>query len=182
MCGECWLQVVDDKAFCQDCVALIRQPVSALLPIGAATLAVGALALTARALPFDPYIAWGAAAAGAAMAIVAAWRITRRANARRAARTVGARPPLPPAPEVRGHPFRGAARRIGRRVAPPVSAGMAVFVIGAALVLTGALLPGALDLPRWLEIEVVLLAWWLLMTVTLTVLLYRGWRIARDHD
>jgi hypothetical protein len=91
------------------------------------------------------------------------------------------RPPRPPAAGAH-HPYRGAVRRAARRLSPPVSAPAAVAVVGGALVVLAAAVPGALRLPRWIELEVVLAGWWLVWTVALSALLYRGFRVAGDRS
>ena len=50
----------------------------------------------------------------------------------------------------------------------------------ASVALVALLLPLSLQLPRWLEAEAVLLVWWALFAITLTTLLYRGWRLKDD--
>jgi hypothetical protein len=49
------------------------------------------------------------------------------------------------------------------------------------MIVVAIALPGLLSLPRWLETEAVVAAWWTSWTAVLTTLLYRGWRLSDDH-
>jgi hypothetical protein len=63
-----------------------------------------------------------------------------------------------------------------------VSARATAVALGIAFLATASLLPAALKLPRWVEVEWVLLAWWAIGAVALATLIYRGARLADDHD
>lgn len=52
---------------------------------------------------------------------------------------------------------------------------------GLCLVVAGAALPSLLSLPRWVESELVLGAWWTVWTTALAVALYKGWRLGDDY-
>jgi hypothetical protein len=54
-------------------------------------------------------------------------------------------------------------------------------VVGLSFVATGSLVPVTLHLPRWVETEIVLASWWAIAVVALTVVLYRGARLADDY-
>jgi hypothetical protein len=79
-----------------------------------------------------------------------------------------------------GSPFRAHARRIVLAASPKVSGGATALIVGVSLAGAAVLLPFSLHLPRWIETELVLGAWWLIVTVTLVVLLYRGFRLKDD--
>lgn len=78
------------------------------------------------------------------------------------------------------HPYRQMARHMALRMSPKVSAGAVALALGASMVASAVLFPVALKLPRWAELEVVLGAWWGLVTLVLSVLLYRGYRLKDD--
>lgn len=82
--------------------------------------------------------------------------------------------------DVRGSPYRAQVRRVVHAAAPRLSGRLTVLVVALSLASTGVLLPASMKLPRWLELEVVLSAWWLLLTATLAVLLLRGFRLTDD--
>jgi hypothetical protein len=179
LCESCWRRTVDGAPWCDPCVALLRRPLPWLVSLAGA--AVGMLLVVAvtwtRIADLDLRLA--GSAGGAALVALVTWRLIRRAGQRRRDREVLDRPTGAAVPG-RGHPYRGALRRAGRRVAPPISGLAAAVVVGAALVVAATLAPLAMARPLWIEIEIVLAIWWALLSVALTVLLHRGARLARD--
>ena len=84
-------------------------------------------------------------------------------------------------PDARvAHPYRQMARHVALHLSPKVSAGAVTLALGASMVASAVLFPAALKLPRWAELEVVMAAWWALVTVVLSTLLYRGYRLRDD--
>jgi hypothetical protein len=81
--------------------------------------------------------------------------------------------------DVRGV-YRGRARHLLMAAAPKVSARATAAVLLGCLAVTAVMLPAAARLPRWVETEIVLGAWWLIVAATLTILLYRGFRLRDD--
>jgi hypothetical protein len=61
-----------------------------------------------------------------------------------------------------------------------LSATATTAVVAVSLVATALLVPVALHMPRWLEAEAVLGTWWVMGAVALSVLLFRGARLADD--
>lgn len=179
MCATCWEVTVDDAAVCAPCVPLLTRAVPLEVPLLGAAVVLLVLVRVAWLVGADNVWVWSGAAFLAILTGVAAWRLTAKANQRRRAREVAPRP-RSAGLAVAGHPYRGALVRSARRLAPPVSGAMAVFVVASALLVTAFAIPAALRLPRWLELELIVAAWWLVWTVTFSVLLYRGWRVARD--
>jgi len=57
---------------------------------------------------------------------------------------------------------------------PGLSMTRAVIVLVGCLVLSAVLFPTLLRLPRWIEFELVVAAWWVVWVVALTYLLYTG--------
>ncbi|MFS8067444.1 MAG: hypothetical protein ACMG6S_13870, partial [Byssovorax sp.] len=80
----------------------------------------------------------------------------------------------------KGSPFRAQARRVLLAAAPRVSGQATALVVCASLVASAVLLPASLKLPRWIEAELVLALWWVILLGVLSVLLYRGFRIRDD--
>jgi hypothetical protein len=78
------------------------------------------------------------------------------------------------------HPYRARLRNVVMRMVPRVSGTQTTAVVLASLVVCAVLFPATLHLPRWVEFEVVLVAWWLVMSGALAWLLYKGLRIADD--
>jgi hypothetical protein len=186
LCDECFQRTVDGGAWCSACVSLLLRPVSLLVPLGLGALVVvlGAMLILRLGAELQPNLRWGLVAGHAAVVTLTAWRMWRKAERRRRGHVIATVPetaPRPPrAAALEHHPFRGTLRRLRRRVAPPVSGVTAVAVVGGALLLAAAVVPGVLRLPRWIELEVTLGVWWLVLAVALGVLLYRGQRVARD--
>jgi hypothetical protein len=79
------------------------------------------------------------------------------------------------------HPYRARGRRVVAALSPKLSGKTAALVAGLSFALTAVLLPVALSLPRWLEIEVVLAAWWLLSALGFAALLHRGFHLVDDY-
>lgn len=84
-------------------------------------------------------------------------------------------------PPARGGPYRAYARRALLAVSPRLSGKVTALAVVASLAATAVLLPLSLKLPPWIEAEIVLAAWWLIVAATLVVLLYRGFRLRDDY-
>ncbi len=87
--------------------------------------------------------------------------------------------PLPRPPATLASPYRGAPPKAWL---PRTSARRTALVMSACLVFTGAAVPVALHLPRWVEMEAVLAGWWLIWAVLLTVVARRGAELVDDHE
>jgi hypothetical protein len=177
MCLECWRHEVDELAWCEHCVALLEQPTTVVLNVAASTLAVGLMFLLTRRLPDG--IDWAVSVVGVLIMGVVAYKLHRRAENGRLARKVTTRPETPPSADLQS-PYRGRLRRVARVVAPPVSGSMAALVAAMLFALVAGVVPTVLFLPVWVEWEIVVVGWWLVWGSAFTVLLYRGWRIAKD--
>jgi hypothetical protein len=78
-------------------------------------------------------------------------------------------------------PYRARVRRVILAASPQVSGSATAVVVIASLAGSAVLLPASVKLPRWLEAEVVLGLWWVIVAGALTVLLYRGFRLRDDY-
>jgi hypothetical protein len=87
-----------------------------------------------------------------------------------------------PSPPVPAAVYRG-AQPAASPMPAVVKASAQRLTIGilAALLVTAAAVPFALHLPRWVEAEIVVGAWWTIWSVVLGVVAYRGTKIADDH-
>ena len=179
LCGACWRHDVNGAPWCEGCVAVLDEPVPLVAYLFVAAVALGGLALGLRAWPTMPLVRWGVFAVGALAIALATWKLRGRAAARRARVQVRERAPTASPPARDAVPYRGGARVV-RRLAPPVSGALATLVVGSVMALTAGAIPTLLRLPRWLELEVVVAAWWAIWALTFTVLLFRGWRVAQD--
>jgi hypothetical protein len=77
-------------------------------------------------------------------------------------------------------PYRAQVRRVLLAASPQLSGSATALVVIASLAGSAVLLPASVKLPRWIEAEMVLGLWWLIVGVALTVLLYRGFRLRDD--
>jgi hypothetical protein len=62
----------------------------------------------------------------------------------------------------------------------PVSGKWSAAILILCLAVSAVLLPVAAHLPRWVEFELVLAAWWVVWTIAVTWFLYRGCDVADD--
>ncbi|HBQ16131.1 MAG TPA: hypothetical protein DEF51_35030 [Myxococcales bacterium] len=179
MCGACWTHRVDEEPWCPSCVAVLEQPVSWLAYAAGAVLAIGLSWIGLARLPSPAR--WIALGIGVSIVSLTAWRLRRRAASRRAGFVAQVRAPDSEPP--RGPPMgyrQGRAPLRARRLAPPVSGSLTALIVGSTMALTAFAFPSLLQLPRWLELELVIALWWGVWTLTFVILLYRGWRVARD--
>jgi hypothetical protein len=77
---------------------------------------------------------------------------------------------------------RAVLARVARAAVSDASAAQTTVAVVIAFTATATALPAALRLPRWIELEWVLLAWWAIAATALAVLLYRGSRLVDDHE
>lgn len=179
MCGACWTHWVDGKPWCASCVAILDEPVSWLAYVAASIFAISLGWIGAMRLD-EPW-KWVVLAVVMTATGLAAWRSHGRAKSRRAEFEVQQRTPdaEPPRAAPTGYRQGRAPVRV-RRVAPPVSGALTAWIVGMLMALSAVAFPSALRLPRWLELEAVIGAWWVVWATTFVVLLFRGWRVAQD--
>ena len=179
MCGACWTHWVDGKAWCESCVAVLDEPVSWLAYVAGTVLATSLLWIGSVRLPSPAR--WIALLIAVLAVLIAAWRLHSRAASRRAGFRVVERKPDAEPPRAGPTGYRqGRAPIRARRVAPPVSGSLTALIVGSMMALSAVAFPSMLQLPRWLELEIVVALWWGVWTLTFVILLYRGWRVARD--
>jgi Flp pilus assembly protein TadB len=80
-------------------------------------------------------------------------------------------------------PYRTQARvrRVLLAASPRVSGSATALVVVLCLAASAVLVPASLRLPRWIEEELVLGIWWLVVAGTLATLLHRGFRLRDDY-
>lgn len=83
--------------------------------------------------------------------------------------------PAPGASRRPRQPWRAASR------VPSFSGKSSAGVLGACFLFAALVFPLTLHLPVWLEVEVVMLAWWAIWTAALSYMLHQGRRISDDH-
>jgi hypothetical protein len=186
MCDECWQHVLADAPICTACATSLhgRRPRIVSTTV-AAIFSAAALAFFASrhaSADFAVGIVLGVVVGAAIMIAIAIARLRSvpadgPAVRRRDEEDVVVQEPLAPG----DHPYRAKLARIVSRALPRVSARLTATVIVLSFVATASLVPFAVRLPPWERTEVVLAAWWLLGTVTLSWLLFRGARLADDY-
>jgi len=72
-------------------------------------------------------------------------------------------------------------RRVAATFVPTLSGRATALAALGAMTLTAGLFPWLFHQARWIEVELVLLAWWTLGGLALTVLLHRGYQLEDDH-
>lgn len=78
-------------------------------------------------------------------------------------------------------PYRGAAPPAAVPFITKASAKRLTIGILAALAFTATAVPFAVHLPRWIEAELVVGVWWLLLGSVLAAVAYRGSKVEDDH-
>jgi hypothetical protein len=185
MCDACWQYVMGDLPWCSQCGHRDGARTRRVWSFG--TLAAAASAILAffvvRHVPDSASRAvWLGIACGAALAIGLAarraWPIARDpARLRRRESDDGVDASAP----ARG-PYRATFVRCARIATPNTSGRATATALGIAFLATASLVPAALRLPGWLEVEWVLLAWWAFGAAALATLIYRGARLADDYQ
>jgi hypothetical protein len=75
----------------------------------------------------------------------------------------------------------GTITSLGRALRLPRVSGVQSFVVLLLCMgLTALLVPMALNLPVWVEAEIVLGAWWVIWSTALALFLYNGWLVSHD--
>jgi len=83
--------------------------------------------------------------------------------------------------EGSANPYRAHVRRVVHAASPKISGSATALIVLGSFGGAGVLLPASVHLPRWLEAEIVLAIWWVIVATTLTTLLYRGFRLRDDY-
>ncbi len=185
LCDDCHRFVADGAPWCARCVNEIetrpRRRVSLAVAFVGLAAGVGALFVRHGPLTTGEEV-WLAVAAVvvAGIAVAAAYSGVASKAPRIARRDGAATPDVELSQPTRGSPYRARLRRAVHALSPRVSAKAVVAVLLSSFAFVAAALPMALGFSRWVEIEVVLFAWWIGLAATLGVLLYRGFRLDDD--
>jgi hypothetical protein len=181
MCDRCYEHIVAGAPACGRCTheAATRSQRAVSLAISMLGLGAAGFLWAHRA---GHLAAMGALLAGAAVLLLTSlvyFLVRRGSNIEIEARDRELE--LATEPDARvAHPYRQMARHVALHLSPKVSAGAVTLALGASMVASAVLFPAALKLPRWAELEVVMAAWWALVTLVLSTLLYRGYRLKDD--
>ncbi len=185
LCDDCYRFRMRERPACARCAYE-----SSTRPARRVSLAAAFLGLSVGGAVYASrrYHLWDAHAVelvvGGVAALVAAVAIA--ASGRSQGPTVENREPdettveeLPP--PLGASPYRASVRRVVMAASPRVSASATGLVVLLSFAASAVLLPASLHLPRWLEAELVLGAWWSTVATVLSVLLYRGFRLRNDY-
>lgn len=184
LCQACWCRNVDDRPWCELCIHHVTSAGNNLSVAVTLVLLSGSFAAVGwrweRAHSHHHYLFWLCFAATSCVGAVLFATLPQGPPARRVElRTDGEVRPLTAAAGARR--YRSFAFRASRTVASPVSGRWTAVVLLACMTGVGVALPELLRLPRWVEVESVIAGWWVIWTIALSALLYRGWRLSDDH-
>jgi hypothetical protein len=184
MCDACFRFLVRFEPSCVRCAYEIRTRARRRISLGVfvGLVAVGGAAV--GGIRIDHSLAVPVAALTGLLGLGLGIWLVHGALAEDPAAQLKARTDELPAPGVTASRQRIRAARARRAVAalaPAISGRATVLGILAAMAFAAVSFPVGLRLPRWVEVEVVLAAWWLMATVALCTLLYRGYRVEDDH-
>ena len=187
LCDACWTFVVGRKPLCAQCVhdaewrAQAHWSRFAVLVLISVGLAFWLSRHLSEGLYVDLCIAV-VAAVGTGFAVTKASAAEATSGVEGIARRAPGAVPPTGVLELPAHPYRARLGRAAMAAVPTVSARTTAVVVGLLLAVTGVLLPVSLKLPRWVEFEIVLIAWWAVLFGALAVLLHRGTRVREDHE
>lgn len=184
MCDECFRFLELGHALCVRCAYELRTRAQRRISLSVfvALVSVSTALWGSVQVRFDiePWLFW----LGAALALLLSAHLARTGFQSLQADRVEprARRAAPPANEVPNTRQRRAAlaRRLVQAASPKVSGRATALVVLLALLGASLTFPLALHLPRWLEIEAVLAATWCILFLTISVLLFRGFRLHDD--
>lgn len=184
MCDECWSWLHDSLPVCERCVAELRSGPPSRWPFAAAfgafALAIAFVGLRLDKTSLELWIP--IAVIGVICALVIGFTSpTKDGPEPNIVGRTADDAPTPEALQRAAHPYRARIARVTRR-ALPLSGKSTALLLSLALVVSAVLVPVSLRLPRWIELELVLAAWWLAVCALLVVLLYRGFRLVDDHQ
>ena len=184
LCDECYRFRVDAQPMCARCAyehstratRRVSLAVSFLFITGAAGLFAERRFGVWETSPFEVVVGV-VAALGIAAAVALSGRGARVVVEHRDPDE----PIAEPMPERAGSIYRASARQVLMAAAPRVSARATALVMLAAFAGSAVMLPASMRLPRWIETELVLSLWWIIVVAALTTLLYRGFRLRDDY-
>lgn len=187
MCDACYRFTVLSRPYCPGCAYELqsRRRRGQSLAVAFPALVTGAALVFARGSELETQtVAWLATTVvlscvgGVVLAVQARAPVP---EVKERARTPELEELAPPSASQRGGVYRARVRRLAQATTPRLSGRNVTLVVGAALLFSAVGLPLAVRLPGWLVLELVLLSWWAALTVTLSVLLYRGFRLEDDY-
>ena len=184
MCDACFRFVVSGDPACVRCAHELRtrarRQKSFAISVALVALGAGAL-LWRRGEDWHVWALGGVGAlAGVMLSGVLFTRLSRRAPPPEVARRTDELPRGDVA--VSAAAIRAARRRrLAALLTPSLSGRSTALFVLAAMAFAAIAFPVALRLPRWLELEVVLGAWWSIGFALLSTVLYRGYRLEDDH-
>ncbi len=182
MCESCYRNVVDGRPWCAGCVSLLAQPTSPFPYVAFAGL-MSAL-FVYLTLRFTPNLSLSLGGAIALLPVLTfcftARRLFKKRERFRTSRVVHERQGAPMQQPIAGSPYRRNLPRAVRALELPISGASSALLMFTALALSASLIPLVFRLPAWIEAELVVGAWWAIWSLTLSTLLFRGFRLARD--
>lgn len=182
MCDLCFRFWIDDRPACVHCARELSTRARRRIALGVFTALVsfGAAWLASVRDPHERLLPIAFMVVGLIMALFAA-----RPRSTQASRTMRERGPYEQPPALSSntppHARLARARLLLAALAPQLSGRLTALSVLAAGALTALSFPRMLHMQRWVELELVVLSWWAMAFVGLTVVLYRGLRVDDDH-
>jgi len=184
MCDVCFRFEEFGKALCVRCAYELstraQRRISLAVFMALVSVAAVVWGTHQHRFPIEPWMFW----VGAVLGLVAAVQLGRVGFQSLTEDRVKARSPFT-APTGQAAPSartrRAAlARRVVQAASPKLSGRATAAVVLLALLGASLAFPVTMHAPRWLEIEVVLAAYWFILMLTISTLLYRGFRLYDD--
>jgi len=184
LCERCETFNEGELAICRGCEARTRSQSTTRFAVSAIFSVIASATLIAVALyqkRTTGQLRWVVLAAVGGVALLVLPLLMRASRPSLEKREAAPDNAMPNAPYRA--PGRNPARMVARAFAPPIltSAKRTVIVLGLCLLFTGVAVPFVLHQAPWVEMEAVLGASWLALTITLAMLLYRGHQLHDDH-
>ena len=185
LCDECAAFTVDQRVSCARCASIAGREGRPRWDLA------GAFALSGAGATWAAYVVGKslglAGVMGAVMLVIAAVLAYPRGTKKRVLARVaqlagaGAGAGAEIVIENPGGPYRGGRTKARLPGARMVSGRATALLLLGTFAATALALPFSMNLPRWVEWEIVFGVWALALAATLTTLLYRGWHVAHDH-
>ncbi len=184
MCDACFRFVELGRALCVRCAYEIRtraqRRISLAVFVALVSVSVAIWGSAQVRFEIEPGLFW----LGSGVALVVSAQLARTGFRGLQTDGVMSRSPHEDIPQTALPSVRqrraALARRVVQAASPKLSGCATALVVLLALLGASLTFPMALNAPRWLEIEAILAAFWCILFLTISLLLFRGFRLHDD--